>query len=314
MIAFGPVTSRRLGKSLGINNLTEGKLCSYECAYCQIGRTPVKTILRKKCYKPVSLVREVEKHLRRLDKKHFPDYLTFVANGEPTLDINLGDELKRLKKTGIPIAVITNASLLDDAEVREALLLADWISVKVDTVDEDTWKKINRPCDGLDLHNILQGIKIFSTEFKGLFHTETMLIEDYNDQYEQLTQTAAFISALNPATAFLAIPTRPPALRSVKAVAEEKLTQAWQIYSAAGINTHLLYGFEGTDTGYTGNAREDILNITAVHPLRNDTLSELLRKDRSDRKIIDHLVKEKLLKKISYNNETFYTRNYHHIE
>ena len=110
MIAFGPVSSRRLGLSLGLNNIASHKDCSYACVYCQIGNTPNKTICRKKQFEPTFFYEDIKQHLQKLDITHKPDYLTFVANGEPTLDINLGIEIQMLKQFGIPIAIITNAS------------------------------------------------------------------------------------------------------------------------------------------------------------------------------------------------------------
>ena len=166
MIAFGPIPSRRLGLSLGINNIVSRKVCSYSCVYCQIG----------------------------------------------------------------------------------------------------------------------------TSEYEGRMHTETMLVENYNDRHEQIKQTAFFIAEVNPETAYLAIPTRPPAFKEVKPVTEENLAMAWQTFRNAGINTELLTGFEGTDTGFTGNAFEDILNITAVHPLREDTMSKLLKKENTDMSVVDSLV------------------------
>ena len=109
MISFGPVPSRRLGKSLGINNIMTPKTCSYGCVYCQVGRTIKKSIKRETFFQPEVIFEKVEEHLKRLDKENYPDYLTFVSNGEPTLDINLGKSIMLLKKLGFPVAVITNA-------------------------------------------------------------------------------------------------------------------------------------------------------------------------------------------------------------
>ena len=138
MITFGPVSSRRLGSSLGINNIPVKKICTYSCVYCQVGITRHYSITREAFYDPVKIYEEVANHLRKISNK--PDYLTFVADGEPTLDINLGKSIEKLKNFEIPIAVITNASLLNDPEVRTELSLADWVSVKVDANDESIWK------------------------------------------------------------------------------------------------------------------------------------------------------------------------------
>ncbi len=312
MIAFGPVPSRRLGKSLGINNIVSHKICSYSCVYCQIGSTTKKSIVREIFYKPEKLVEDVETHLKKLDKDHTPDYLTFVANGEPTLDINLGREIKLLKKFGIPIAVITNSSLIHHKHVQDDLMEADWVSVKIDAIDETVWKKINRPLAGTDFEKILEGLNSFASGYKGKLHTETMLVEGYNDSPKQLEQKAMCIATLNPKTAYLSIPTRPPAVKEIKPVAEEKLTEAWQIYQEAGLTTELLTGFEGTDAGTTGNAFEDILNITSVHPLREDTMTRLLKQNKTDQSVINSLVAQGLIKGTKYKGKIYYVRNYYY--
>lgn len=230
MIAFGPISSRRLGLSLGINNIVSHKICSYSCVYCQIGDTKNKTLMRQNFYEPEKLVEDVENHLKKLDKDHAPDFLTFVANGEPTLDINLGIEITLLKKLGIPIAVITNSSLIQDKHVQDDLMEANWVSVKVDSVAEAIWNKINRPLTGINFEKIIEGLLSFASNYKGKLNTETMLVEGINDSTGLLKQNASFIAKLNPQKAYLSIPTRPPALKDVKPVSEEKITEAWQIY------------------------------------------------------------------------------------
>jgi len=266
MIAFGPVTSRRLGKSLGINNIVTRKVCSYSCIYCQIGNTVHKSMEREVFYAPKKLIRDIEDHLIRLDRDHKPDYLTFVPNGEPTLDINLGEEISILKKFRIPIAVISNASLIYDDRVRADLMEADWVSVKVDAVGKAVWNRINRPLDGLNLSRILEGLHRFASNYKGNLNTETMLVEGVNDSTDILNRNASFIAGLRPRKAYLSIPTRPPAVREIRQVSVEKLMEAWEIFTESGLHVELLTGFEGTDAGFTGNAEDDFLNIPAVNP------------------------------------------------
>ena len=310
MIAFGPISSRRLGKSLGINNITPQKTCSYSCVYCQIGETNNRTITRKSFYEPAKLAAAVENHLSKLDEEHIPDYLTFVSNGEPTLDINLGKEIHLLKEFGIPIAVITNSSLMHQRDVRDELMEADWISVKVDTVDKKCWEKINRPLAELNLEEILEGLRSFADVYQGKLHTETMLVKGLNDASNLLQLNASFIVDLNPEIAYLSIPIRPPAVKETRPVQEKKLTEAWQIYQKAGLNTELLTGFEGTDTGYTGNAYDDILNITAVHPLREDTMAALLKKEKADMSVVYSLISQGLIKALKHEEKTYYIRSY----
>lgn len=311
MIAFGPVTSRRLGLSLGINNIKSRKACSYACVYCQVGQTHSKTMVRVKQFEPERLYRDIVQYLKKLDSHHKPDYLTFVANGEPTLDINLGEEIELLKQLGVSIAVITNASLINKADVRNDLLKADWVSVKIDTVDKSTWIKTNRPKKEFSLNLILKGVQQFANDFQGKLCTETMLIEGYNDDSKLLESTASFISTLSPFVSYLSIPTRPPAISNVQAVSETKITEAWKIYQQNEINTELITGFEGTDTGFTGDISEDILRITSVHPLREDTVAALIKNEHADIEAINSLVNKGLIKNIEYHGNKYYVRNYH---
>lgn len=141
-LVFGPVPSRRLGQSMGINNIP-AKNCSYSCVYCQLGKTKNPTITRKAFYKPEKLIRQVKRKVNNATSRNeHIDYLTFVSDGEPTLDVNLGKELSLLKQIGIPRAIITNASLLWQEKVRQDLLETDFISIKIDAVNEEFWKKI----------------------------------------------------------------------------------------------------------------------------------------------------------------------------
>jgi len=311
MISFGPVPSRRLGKSLGINNIISPKVCSYGCIYCQVGKTTRKSIKRETFFEPESIYDNVIQHIKQLTPDNYPDYLTFVSNGEPTLDINLGRSIMLLKKTGIPIAVITNASLLIYDSVKEELDHADWVSLKMDAGTDKTWNLINHPAAELDFKKHLENILLFAGNYKGILRTETMMVEGMNDSEEELLIIAKLIKKINPGKAYLSVPIRPPAEKSVKPPDPEKLNRAWQIFTSENINTELLTGFEGSDTGYTGNIYEDILNITAVHPLREDTLLKLLEKDNADYQIVESLINQKLIRQTSYKGKKFYLREYH---
>jgi wyosine [tRNA(Phe)-imidazoG37] synthetase (radical SAM superfamily) len=311
MITFGPVPSRRLGRSLGINNIFPPKTCSYSCIYCQVGKTIKKSCKRVSFYKPQDIYERVVKHLNTPDKDNYPDYLTFVSNGEPTLDENLGKAIKLLKKTGIPVAVISNASLLYYDSVKEDLQLADWISLKMDAGDIITWYLINRPVAGLDFENILTNIKLFGDEYKGRLCTETMIVKGINDSTENISALAEIIKGINPEIAYLAVPIRPPVEKFVKLPDAEKLNLAWQTFNKMQIKTEFLTGFEGTDTGYTGNIYEDILNITAVHPLREDTLLKLLQNDGAVYSVVDSLIHQHLIKTIIYEGKKYFMRDYH---
>ncbi len=310
MISFGPIPSRRLGKSLGINNIPSRKVCSYSCVYCQVGITRRLIIERAPFYEPRVLFTEVQKHLNQLHEKDRPDYLTFVANGEPTIDSNLGESIQLVKTLQIPVAVITNASLLHHRTVRNDLSKADWVSVKVDSCNEQIWKRINRPHAQLNIEQHKEGILQFASEYKGQLATETLLVNGFNDEIQNLHQTAAFIHQLQPTTAYLSIPTRPPAITGIKAPDETTINSAYQEFSNIGLKVELLMGFEGSNTGFTGNAIEDIINICSVHPIREDTMTELLAKDKADYSVVDSLIDENSIKKVIYNKRTFYIRHF----
>ena len=308
MISFGPVPSRRLGYSLGINNIPSRKICSYSCTYCQVGLTRRYCIERAEFYEPDTIFSEVGKHLEKLAKK--PDYLTFVANGEPTLDKNLGRSIRILQSFDIPVAVITNASLLSAPQVQDDLCIADWVSVKADANDEKVWKKLNRPFHLLEFDRHKEGVLKFSSQYKGKLVTETMLVKGINDSDRDLRKNADFIQNINPSVAYLSVPIRPPALSSVEKPDEETINEACQIYTEAGITVEMLLGFEGINTGYTGNAIEDIVNICTVHPIREDTMQELLKKDQAGPGTLEMLLQNNTIRKVRYNGLNFYVRKF----
>ena len=197
-IAFGPVPSRRLGQSLGINNVTT-KACSYTCVYCQVGQTTEKIIEPQAFFSPTQIHEAVATRVRKLRARGLAiDYLTFVPDGEPTLDIALGESIEVLRDLDIPIAVITNGTLLWRRDVRARLARADLVSVKVDTVHEDGWRRVNLPHRDLSLDKILQGIREFAAGFGGTLITDTMLIAGINDDAASLTDTADFLAEIAP--------------------------------------------------------------------------------------------------------------------
>lgn len=311
MISFGPIPSRRLGKSLGINNISARKVCSFSCRYCQLGVTKKFSVARRSFYEPDVIFAEIHEHLEKLKDEDKPDFLTFVANGEPTLDINLGNSIEKLKQFNIPIAVITNASLLRNPNVRNDLNLADWVSVKVDANTKSTWDAINWPSNLLNFESHVIGILEFSGSFKGKLVTETMLVKGVNDGLADLIQTADLIGQINPSVAYISIPTRPPAIHTVLPADADSINEAYQIFSEKKINTELILGFEGTNTGYTGNAIEDIINICTVHPIREDTMMEIMRKDCADQTILDTLINGKYIKKVKCKLDNYYIRQFH---
>ena len=309
MIVLGPIPSRRLGRSLGMNNIPP-KICSYSCVYCQVGLTDSLSIQRKEFYPTEEIVAEVFERVNQLKYSGEKiDYISFVPDGEPTLDINLGKVIQLIKPLGIKIAVITNSSLLWDKEVREDLQLADWVSVKIDTVDERVWYKINRPYGKLNLQKILTGIKTFRLSFNGTFVTETMLVKGLNDSEESLTNTADFIGKLNPNKAYILIPTRPPAEKFVEAPDEENLNMAFQLINSSMNNVELLTDSSDVDFTYSSDVEKELLSILAVHPMRKDAVEIFLNKAKTDWTLINTLVNKNILMEVEYSGSKFLIRN-----
>ncbi len=309
MIVFGPVPSRRLGRSLGINNIPP-KVCTYSCVYCQLGRTTRMRVVRQVFYPPDVILKAVMKKLESARKVgESIDYLTFVPDGEPTLDANLGQAIETLRPLGIKIAVISNGSLVWHEGIRHDLEKADWVSLKVDSVREEDWGRINRPYKNFHLCSILDGLCEFAATYKGELATETMLIHGVNDDAYHLREIADFLTQLNPSTAYLAIPTRPPVEKWVQAPDEALIAQAHQIFSERLDNVELLIGYEGNAFAFTGDVEEDILSITAVHPMREDAVQEFLARAKADWSIIQKLIIQDQLVETNHKGQKFYMRS-----
>jgi wyosine [tRNA(Phe)-imidazoG37] synthetase (radical SAM superfamily) len=309
-IAFGPVPSRRLGRSLGINNIPP-KTCSYSCVYCQLGKTSKITVNRQAFYNPYDILKEVRRKVDNATVRNERiDYLTFVSDGEPTLDMNLGKEISILKKIGTPIAVITNASLLWRKDVQEDLLEADLVSLKVDAVSETLWREINRPHKGLRLNLILEGMRAFAENFEGTVFSETMLIDgaDYEGEFKRIAEFLRELKKLD--KAYIALPTRPPTEKWARPANEEGINAAFQIFSEKlGANrVEYLIGYEGNAFAFSGNVEENLLSITAVHPMRKEAVEAFLKKDCTNWRVIEKLLEENKLIELEYEGNKYYMR------
>jgi len=310
MLTFGPVPSRRLGQSLGINNIPP-KTCSYSCVYCQVGSTTQMSIKRRTFYRPEEILQAAREKLDQARAANAPvDFLTFVPDGEPTLDVNLGREILSLRSLRPKIGVISNASLTWQAEVRTDLARADWVSLKVDSVRRETWRKIDRAHGSLDLNKVLDGILSFARIFEGELVTETMLVHGVNDDETNLAETASFLSEVRPARAYLSIPTRPPTEPWVQAPREESLHRAFRIFKAHVEEVEFLIAYEGDAFAATSDVGEDILSITAVHPMREGAVVALLEKAGADRTVIEDLIARGSLARVEYEGEQFYIRRF----
>jgi wyosine [tRNA(Phe)-imidazoG37] synthetase (radical SAM superfamily) len=311
MKVFGPIPSRRLGQSLGINNIPP-KICSYACSYCQVGKSMKMTMERSSFYNPEELAETVKKKvISAATFNEKIDYLTFVPDGEPTLDIHLSKEIELLKPNGIKIAVITNGSLLWNEDVRYDLRNTDLVSVKIDALDEKTWRTINHPFREIHFDEMLKGILKFRESYPWKLITETMLVKGVNDHADHIQKVADFLSLVNPDTAYLAIPIRPPSNKKVKAPDESIINNGFQIISSRIQNVEYLVGYEGNAFAFTGNVKDDILSITAVHPMREDAIEELMKKGHANKNILEDLLDTGEIVETTFENRKFYVRKLH---
>ena len=203
---FGPVPSRRLGRSLGVD-LVPFKTCSYDCIYCQLGRTTCRTVNRQE-WVPMDVVLD-ELKLKLASR---PDYITLSGSGEPTLHSRLGELIEHIQAmTAVPVAVLTNASLLWQKEVREEVALADVVLPSLDAPDPERFAFINRPHPEITFDRLLDGLEMFRRECAGKYWLEVMLLDGYTTLPPQVRQLAEYVRRIRPDKVQLNTAVRPPA-------------------------------------------------------------------------------------------------------
>lgn len=310
-LTFGPVPSRRLGRSLGINTIPP-KRCSYACVYCQLGRTPNLRVDRHEIFTVDRIVDAVAERLDACARAgEQVDALTVVPDGEPTLDLGLGELLASLHRFALPVAVITNGSLLCRSDVREALAGADWVSVKVDAGRETEWRRVNRPHGRLRLTEVLGGVCAFAESRRGTLVTETMLVAGVNDALDHLRELALVLQTLEPDIAYVAVPTRPPAEPWVEPPPADRLVTAWAMLRERLSRVEMLADLLPSGPARTGELEDDLLAITAVHPLDEHQLATLSAESEDGLAAAEQLVAAGWLERTEWRGRRFYTRVIH---
>lgn len=227
---YGPVKSRRLGLSLGLN-LTLPKICSFNCIYCQLGRTPIKTIERK-VYIPIEEIFSELKLWLENNKAEAAglNYISLSGSGEPTLNSRIGDLIVKIKAlTNIPVAVITNASLLNMEPLRRQLLTADLLVPSLDAADDRIFQAIDRPVESLHIEEIIEGLVTLRKEFSGKIWLEVMLVRGLNDSLAHIRKLKEAIERIRPDKIQLNSPVRSPAERDLLPPTKNKLQKIKEI-------------------------------------------------------------------------------------
>ena len=301
---YGPVPSRRLGRSLGVNPIPF-KTCNYSCVYCQLGRTAHLINERRDFFSKEEILSEIKQAIKIHEGDI--DYITFVGEGEPTLYKSLGWLIKDVKKiASLPVAVITNGALLYREDVREELLPAEVVMPSLDAAKEHTFRRLNRPHRDLDIENIVQGMIQFRNIFKGQLWVEIMLVKGINDTEKELLAIKEALEKIKPDRIYINVPIRPPAEKWVEIPDEEALVRAHSILGDVFIIASKEVG--SFDTRGFSNLEDAILSITRRHPMRRSQIRDTLQRygEENFEEIIDRLIKEGKLRKIEYRGDTFY--------
>ena len=298
MYVYGPVPSRRLGRSLGVSPIP-AKTCCYDCVYCQLGHTSRMQTNRESFFKREDIFAELAARARKVS----PDYVTFIGDGEPTLCRDIGWLIEKTRRElELPVAVVTNGALLSRKDVRQDLAGANIVIPSMDAGDETTYNKINRPHRGIDFSTMMRGQVDFSREFSGKVWLEVMLVSGLNDSEEELTGIRQVVDAIAPDRVYILAPIRPPAESWVRVPEPSAIFRAQQIIGEAVPVVGLENGNFGLQ--YFTNARDAILEIGSRHPLRREQ-AEYIEKYFQDTGILEELLSEGELKETVYADKIY---------
>ena len=270
---FGPVPSRRLGKSLGIDPVPL-KTCNWNCVYCQLGRTRPLICERREYIPRQDMLAELQ-HALAIHPPGEIDWVTFVGSGEPTLHSRLGWLIRQVKAcTTLPVAVITNGALLYLPEVRAELAAADAVLPSLDAGSARLYRKINRPWSQLTFEAYLKGLVAFRQEYTGRFWVEVMLVKGLNDTDETMQEIATALVQIHPDQVHLLLPVRPPAESWVQPADETGLQRAQVILGEVARVVRPTVGQAATHS--TDDLESAILGIITRHPMPEEELCATL--------------------------------------
>lgn len=300
---FGPVPSRRLGRSLGVD-LVPFKTCTYDCVYCQLGPTTNRTVKRAEYVPTADVLAELR---RKIEAGIRADYITLSGSGEPTLHNGCGEIIRTVKTlTDIPVAVLTNGSLLWDPAVRQDLLAADLIVPSLDAGDEAAFAEVNHPHPDIDFNRMLRGLIDFRREFSGQYWLEVFILSGHTDD-EQAAKMAALAHEIQPDRIQLNTVARPPAYKSAAPMPEPEMHRLAGIF---GDRAEVVADFRKThdQPEFAGQA-EDVLALLERRPCTLDDVAASLDLHRNEAlKHLDHLLKQGAIETERVGEKTFYVR------
>ena len=302
---FGPVPSRRLGMSLGVD-LVPRKVCSLDCVYCEVGKTTKLTLNRKEYILYDKIIEELTLYFK---DNPDPDYVTFSGSGEPTLNSRIGDVLKfiKQKKPAIPIAVLTNGTLLFDAKVRAEIKDADVVLPSLDAATNSVFHKINRPASELDIDQYIQGLINFRKEFKGKIWLEIFILPEYNLEETELKELEQKIAEINPDSIQLNTLDRPGAVADLHSATREELEKIKGLWKFKNVEIISSATQRKNIPSYRSDAETAILETISRRPCTIEDLIKILGIHINEiNKYLAVLEEEKKIETIRQERGVFY--------
>ncbi|PNR87157.1 Fe-S oxidoreductase [Petrotoga sp. 9T1HF07.CasAA.8.2] len=293
---YGPVPSRRLGRSLGVSPIPP-KTCNFSCVYCQLGRTTNMTNQRQEFFNLQDILEEFKAYIKSGVSQF--DFVTIVGEGEPLLYSRIGELIKSIKAyVDKPVAVITNGALLSEEKVREELNESDLVMPTLDAYDQRTFKRINRPHKSISFDSYVDGLISFSENFKGKIWMEFMMVKGINDDEESLRKIKEIFNRISYDRLYINLPMRPPAENWVTVPEKEKIELAQNILG--GISLDFL-----EEEDFYSSIEDDleaILSIIKRHPMNQHEIESFLDQRRCENKneIFEKLEKDENVEKVQY--------------
>jgi len=266
---FGPVPSRRFGRSLGVD-LTPYKTCSMDCVFCQLGRTTNKTVTREEYVETDSVIAELDDWLKR---GGHADYITLAGSGEPTLHSRFGEILEYIrKKSTIPAVLLTNGTMLQFQEVREAAACANIVKISLSVWDQASYGWVNRPHRQLQFDQLIEGQKAFRSQFKGQLWLEVFLVGGINSIPANVQKIAAFAKEIIPDRIQLNTAVRPPAEDFAAPLSKERMEGLINLFCPAA---EIIAEFETKDGDHVQVSQEEIFSMLKRRPCTANQIVEI---------------------------------------
>jgi wyosine [tRNA(Phe)-imidazoG37] synthetase (radical SAM superfamily) len=305
---FGPVPSRRLGMSLGLD-LVPKKVCSLDCVYCEVGKTTKLTLERMEYVPFEKITGEVRAWFDHSTTD--PDYITFSGSGEPTLNSRIGELIDFVKnlRPDIPVAVLTNGTLLYDADVRNALMEADLVLPSLDAAREESFQRINRPAGGLSMKRYIQGLVDFRKIYRGKIHLEVCIIPGYNNGEEDILSLKEVLEAIGPDKVQLNTLDRPGTVEGLRPAGHLELMEIKESLALPQVDIIAQAPRRKNIAAYRTDAETAIMETIARRPCTVQDLSEILGlHDHEIQKYLGVLASEKRIAAVRQERGIFYRK------